>query len=383
MDKSRILILDDDQLIRDLLEDFLSDEYDIIQTDDGNNALELIADNKIEAALVDINMPKMKGTDFIEKARNRFTDTAYIIISGERGIDAAIDAIHSGVFDFIKKPFTDLKQIKKVLRNTLDKRNLILENKRYKENLEFLVKQRTKELEIKNKELLYSQNRIIGILSRAAEYKDYETGQHFLRVSQYSGIIAEALALDDRMIDIVRQAAPVHDIGKIGIPESILLKQGKLNNLEYSEMKNHCLFGEGILRSQSMDIFLRNKHNIDDLNIFYPDELLETAAVIAKSHHERYNGSGYPEGLKGKDIPIEARIVSIADVYDAIGTERAYKNAWDEKSCQEYIKENSGILFDPEAVDAFFMKIDKIKVIKKTFKDETSDTCSYIKADAV
>ncbi len=185
------------------------------------------------------------------------------------------------------------------------------------------------------------------------------------------------------MIDIVRQAAPVHDIGKIGIPESILLKQGKLNNLEYSEMKNHCLFGEGILRSQSMDIFLRNKHNIDDLNIFHPDELLETAAVIAKSHHERYNGSGYPEGLKGKDIPIEARIVSIADVYDAIGTERAYKNAWDEKSCQEYIKENSGILFDPEAVDAFFMKIDKIKVIKKTFKDETSDTCSYIKADAV
>ena len=382
MSRSCILILDDEQMIRDLLEDYLSDDFETIQTDDGHKALDLIAENKIDAALVDINMPKMQGIDFIEKARKRFTDTAFIIISGENGIDAAIDAIHSGVFDFIKKPFADLQQIKKIIKNALDKRDLIAENKKYKENLEFLVKRRTKELEIKNKELIYSQNRIIGILSRAAEYKDYETGQHFIRVSQYSGIIAEALNLTEKRVEIVRQAAPVHDIGKIGIPERILLKQGRLSDMEYSEMKKHCLFGEGILRSQSMDIFLLNKHNINDLNTFYPDELLETAAVIAKSHHERYNGSGYPEGLKGKDIPLEARIVSIADVYDAIGTERAYKKAWNEKSCQEYIKENSGILFDPEAVDAFFMKIDKITLIKNTFKDEVINTGSYIKANA-
>ncbi len=200
MNKSNILILDDEPLIRDLLENYLSNDYEIFQADSGYKALEMLSNIKIDLAFVDINMPAMKGTDFIKKARINYPDIAYIIISGEKDIDAAIEALHSGVFDFIKKPFTDLKYLKKVINNSLEKRKLITENKKYKENLESLVEKRTAELEIKNKELIHSQNRIVGILSRAAEYKDYETGQHFIRVSQYSGIIAEALGLEEKRL---------------------------------------------------------------------------------------------------------------------------------------------------------------------------------------
>ena len=378
MNRQHILILDDEAIIRDMLEAFLSKEYKITQTENGYEALEILSNNEIDLALVDIRMPVMNGIDFIKRASISNPDIAFIIISGEHDIDAAIEALHFGVLDFIKKPFDDFLWLKKVIKQSLEKRGLLLENRKYRESLEQLVKKRTEELELKNKELIYSQNRIVGILSTAAEYKDYETGQHFLRVSQYSGIIAEALELDDKKVEIIRQAAPVHDIGKIGIPESLLLKQGRLTNKEYVEMQNHCVYGEEILRSHSLNIFLSNNHCVDDINITYPDELLDTAANIAKSHHERYDGSGYPDGLKENDIPLEAKIVAVADVYDAIGTERPYKKAWDEYSCREYIENNSGILFDPDVVNAFFFNIDKIGIIKNTFIDNAADKKSYV-----
>ncbi len=382
MYKEKILILDDEPLIRSLLKDYLSNDYEIYQTDNGYEALDFLSENYIDIALVDINMPVMKGIDFIQKAGKINSDICYIIISGENDIDVAIDALHSGVSDFIKKPFADLKTVKKIIANALEKRKLILENREYREKLEDLVEKRTEELELKNRELIYSQNRIVGILSRAAEYKDYETGQHFIRVSQYSGIIAETLGLEEKKVGIIRQAAPVHDIGKIGIPEKLLLKQGKLTEGEFCEMKNHCIYGEKILKSQSLDIFLRTKHSVDDINIIYPDELLETAAVIAKSHHERYDGSGYPEGLEGDGIPVEARIAAVADVYDAIGTERSYKKAWEESECREYIKKNAGILFDPDVVNAFISSINKIALVKNTFMDEQDASKSYLLAGA-
>lgn len=378
MKKDTILILDDETFIRELLSDILSDTYDIIQTDSGYDALDILDRDSISLALVDINMPIMNGIDFVHEAKEKHPDIAYLIISGNSDIDNAIAALHNGVWDFIKKPFTDIHYIQSIIKGALSRRNLLVENQQYKESLEKMVKDRTQQLEIKNTELIYSRSRVIGVLSRAAEYKDYETGQHFIRVSLYSSVIAKGLGLPEQQVDLIEEAAPVHDIGKIGIPEKILMKQGKLTDDEYREMQNHSLYGEEILLSPSYNILMHKQPNILEGNFSISDNLLNTAARIAKSHHERYNGSGYPEGLKGDEIPLEARIVAIADVYDALGTDRSYKKAWEEEICQEYIYNNSGILFDPEIVEAFLRNINSILDVKDSFMDKTSMKRSYI-----
>lgn len=377
MTELTILILDDDQSIAMLLESILSSRYQTIVTNNAHHALEKMHENIVDLMLVDFNMPEMYGTEFISRARKIQPDVASVIISGNRDIDTAIDALHTGVFDFIQKPFRDISTLYQVIDKALEKRKLIIENRLYKENLEHMVQQRTKELETNNRELHRSRSRIIGILSRAAEYKDYETGQHFLRVSEYSRIIATGLDLEEDQINIIHQAAPVHDIGKIGISEKILLKQGKLTDFEFDEMKRHCEFGEEILKSESLDSndMLYGNGTFDDFS--FSDKLLETAARIAKSHHERIDGSGYPEGLRGDEIPLEARIVAIADVYDALGSSRAYKMAWSEEKCQEFIRENSGVLFDSQVVDSFFRNIDLILDLKAEIMEE-SKTCSYL-----
>lgn len=373
-----VLVLDDDQCISEILGTFLNRRYKTIVQNDARHALQLMREISVDLMLVDFNMPEMSGTDFISQARAIQPDVASIIISGNRDIDTAINALHTGVFDFIQKPFTDLSTLYTVIENAVVKRELIIENRRYKENLELMVQQRTRELEKKNQELNKSRVRIIGILSRAAEYKDYETGQHFLRVSEFSRIIAAGLNLGDHRVNIIRLAAPVHDIGKIGISENILLKQGKLEDDEFNEMKMHCQFGEEILKSESHDKskILFENGTIEEAS--YSDELLETAARIAKSHHERIDGSGYPEGLKGDEIPLEARIVAVADVYDALGSSRAYKDAWSEDKCQDFIRENAGVLFDEDVVDSFFNNIEAILKLKNEVKEETK-VCSYLK----
>ena len=378
MNEESLLILDDEPFIRELFSDVLSDEFRIITSHSGYNALDILDREEIVLALVDINMPEMNGIEFIHRAKENHPDTAFIIISGNSDINDAIDALHNGVWDFIRKPCRDFKYLKSVIKKALTRRNLIIENRQYKDHLEKMVEERTEELKIKNQELIYSRIRIIGVLSRAAEYKDYETGQHFIRVSLYSSIIARGLRLSQQYIELIEEAAPVHDIGKIGIPEIILLKQGKLTDDEYEQMKKHCQYGEDILKSPSFNLLIHSHSEQSGGNHNLSDSLLETASKIAMYHHERYDGSGYPMGLKEEQIPLEARIVAVADVYDAIGTDRSYKKAWSERECQDYIYNESGISFDPEVVESFFKSIDDIVEIKNSFKDIYSLKKSYI-----
>ncbi len=376
--KSTILIVDDEQLIRELLYDFLSKSYNVILCGNGYDALMEIEKNSIQLALVDINMPDMNGLDFIQKAIKIKTDISYIVISGNSHIDSAIDALHCGVWDFIRKPFHDLNSIRKTIDQALSHQELLNENFKYKQDLEQMVLERTRDLESRTLELEESRSSIIGILSRAAEYKDYETGQHFVRVALYSELIAKGLNLTEAEINVIKEAAPVHDIGKIGIPERILLKQGRLTDEEYDEMKNHCLYGEQILSSRT-SLFKPQRSDVpfSEEKIF-SHTLLDVAAKIAKSHHERFDGQGYPSGLKGCEIPLEARIVAVADVYDALGTNRTYKNAWTEEKCREYLHTNSGSQFDPDVVKAFFSNIDKIMDVKKSYVDQVFTGSSYL-----
>jgi response regulator RpfG family c-di-GMP phosphodiesterase len=188
-------------------------------------------------------------------------------------------------------------------------------------------------------------------LSRAAEYRDPETGSHILRMAHYSALIAKGLGLSEQDQSVLLEAAPMHDIGKVGIADNILLKPGRLTPEEFTVMKLHATYGYEILKDSSSAI-------------------LQVGAAIALAHHEKFDGSGYPSGLQGEDIPIFSRIVAVADVFDALTSERPYKKAWTLERACELIKAESGTHFDPKCVDSFFDQWDEVLAIRERFKDD-------------
>jgi len=298
-------------------------------------------------------------------------DTPMIVVSGTGVIGDAVEALHYGAWDYILKPIEDLSVLDHAVKNALEKVRLKQENLAYREHLEALVHERTGELENRNIQLEISRRQIVGILSQAAEYRDFETGNHFLRVSEFSACIARGLGWDEARVSNIRLASPVHDIGKIGIPDSILLKKGKLTKEEWAKMKEHSQYGHNILKSNK---FVQAFYSMDDhiegnKDSFCDYSEIETAATIALSHHEFWDGNGYPHGLKGEEIPIEARITAVADVFDALSSNRPYKDPWPEHRCLNHIKEQSGLQFDPRVVEVFLGNIDAIREIKEKFKD--------------
>ena len=368
--KQQILILDDDEYIRDMLDSVLSSNYLVLQAEDGDMALNLMQSVKVDLVLVDLIMPgKMSGFDFIKEASKRFPDTAYVIVSGNQDMQKTIEAIHIGIGDYIQKPIKGISDFRQKIKNVLEKRELILENNNYRRHLKDLVRQRTAELEERNRELLESRSRLVGILSKAAEYKDFETGQHFIRVSKYSTLLARSHRNNGLFAREIQMASPLHDIGKIGIPESILLKRGKLSSNEYREMQKHTLYGGEILSSQFLGSFI-SPLDFETDNLPLTDRLLECAVNIARFHHENFDGSGYPYRLIGDEIPLEARIVSIADVFDALGSSRPYKESWSDEECFAYLEEQKGRKFDPELVEAFLDNREEILSIKEKFHDD-------------
>ncbi|MCD6397896.1 MAG: HD domain-containing protein, partial [Spirochaetaceae bacterium] len=194
---------------------------------------------------------------------------------------------------------------------------------------------------VAKKEMFIREKETLIVLGKASDYKDPETGAHIARVSNYSLLISKALGQDNNIQDLIYYAAPLHDIGKLGIPDSVLLKPGKLTDDEFELIKTHTTIGSAILENPS-------------------SKYLKAGAVIAKTHHEKIDGSGYPYGLKGEEIPILGRIVSVADVFDSLTTERPYKKAWSIEKTQEYMMSKKGIHFDPELVDLFFKNLPEI-----------------------
>lgn len=371
-----ILLVDDDELFRAMLNEILGDRYIVFQADNGQRGLELLDEEDIALVLIDLNMPHMGGMEFIEKARGRHKDVAYIIVSGDTAFGSAIQALHLGVWDYVSKPIRDFNLLHKLIDDSLQRRELILENRRYKEHLEELVSHRTGQLEMKNRELAATLNQVIGVLSRAAEYKDFETGQHFVRVSRYCEILARGYGLDEKKVELIRLASPVHDIGKIGIPEAILLKPARLNPEEIESIQRHCQFGAEILSSHGLEDLVKRDQSQNAPSD--ADALLDVAARIARYHHERFDGTGYLDGLRGDSIPIEARIVAVADVYDALGTPRPYKDAWTEEECLKYLKENAGTQFDPDVVTVFVNNYREIISVKEDFDDSLHETVKLL-----
>jgi putative two-component system response regulator len=368
-----ILVVDDEEPIRQTVGYYLEDnDYNVLEAENGRAGLELFEQKKPDLVLVDLRMPEVDGLDVLAHIAGQSPDTPVIVISGTGIIADVVEALRLGAWDYILKPIEDMSVLLHAVNKALERSRLIRENREYSQQLEEKVKIRTAQLEAANRELWENQLQVIRKLGKAAEYKDNETGRHVIRVSLYCGILAEALGLPPETIDLLHLCSPMHDLGKIGIPDNILQKPGPLDPSEWEMMKEHSGIGKDMLQPLSAeDIDLYRKHTRigEDILSGTDSTLLEMARKIAAYHHEHWDGSGYPYGLKGEEIPIEARIVTVADIYDALSSQRAYKEPFPEEKCQQTIRSFSGTLLDPAIVEVFFQNIDQILKIKEEWKD--------------
>ncbi|MCG6967175.1 MAG: response regulator [Chromatiaceae bacterium] len=335
---SRVLIVDDQLISRMILEQLIrsiGSDTEAISFSDPVKALEWAKHNHHDLVLTDLKMPIMNGVEFTQWLRNTpsCVDVPVIIITCVDDPSTKYRALEAGATDFLTKPI-DHHECRARCRNLLKLRqqqSIIRDRARW---LEKEITDKTRELQLREKETLLR-------LAKAGEYRDNDTSGHVLRMAYTARLIAETLGKDPDYCDIIEQAAPMHDIGKIGVPDKILLKRGQLDRNERSVMMHHARIGYEILRDS-------------------PSKYLQFGATIAWCHHEKFNGQGYPRGLQGDDIPIEARIVAIADVLDALLSERPYKQAWPLERALDLIRSESGQHFDPECVEALLANMDRI-----------------------
>ncbi|MCX8027381.1 MAG: response regulator [Thermodesulfovibrionales bacterium] len=343
----KILIIDDDILSLKLLSQLSKKAGDVeavcFQTP--IEALKWAQDNEPELVLVDYTMPDMNGIDFIRKFKTipKRATIPIIMITGVAENAIRYEALLSGANDFLTKPVDSTEFIARV-RNMLA---LSEYQKMLSDRAEWLqneVKKATQEIILREIETIYC-------LSRATELRDPETGEHILRMSNYSHHIAENLGLNPNDQELLLKIAPMHDIGKVGIADSILLKPDKLTEEEYKTMTTHTIIGYNILKDSRSDV-------------------LREASFIALYHHERYDGKGYPMGLKGEEIPLFSRIVAVADVFDALTSVRPYKKAWEVEEACKYLKSVAGSQFDAACVDAFFKNWQRVIDIKNRYPNQ-------------
>ena len=364
-----ILVVDDEPVICESFRDFLEDYgFKIYTAENGAIGLNLLQCVHPDIVMTDLRMPEVDGLDVLKSCVENYPDIPVIVISGTGRIQDVVEAIHRGAWDYLLKPIEDMSILLHAVNKAIARVEMLKESKQYKQHLEEEVERRTRELESKNRELELSRRQIIRILSQAAEYRDFETGNHFLRVGSICACLARGLGWDEKEIACLELAAPVHDIGKIGIPDHILLKPEELDPLEWEERKKHCEYGNSILSGDTLpDFFFSNSSIPGDKA--YHCEMLCHAATIALYHHEKWDGSGYPSGLTGKKIPIQARITALADVYDALLSKRPYKDPWSIEKCLEHLRSQSGIHFDPEIVEVFFQNLEEITTIREHYRD--------------
>jgi len=315
------------QLLRRILE--ASGYADIRSTNDPRTVEGLIEEVDPDLVLLDLLMPVMDGHEVLRVIREHTPEHAYrpvLVLTSDHSQDAKRRALSGGAKDFLTKPLSP-SEVRLRVRNLLEARFLHQRLAQQNEWLEERVQARTAELE-------QARIQTLQRLARAAEYRDDATGEHTKRVGRTAGLIARELGWEEPSVTTMRLAAPLHDIGKIGIPDSILLCTERLSREQFEVMKTHCAIGADLLVGTGVP-------------------LLDLAAEIALCHHERWDGLGYPRGLSGEEIPLSGRIVSVADTWDALTTERPYKSAWTEAEALAEVERNSGLQFDPEVVEAF------------------------------
>ncbi len=340
----KVIAVDDEPFNLELLKALSTNIYpEMLTFSDPYEALEYISKNSVDILLVDYMMPNMNGIDLLVSAQKMNPDLLTIMITaaGDDDDQVKLTALNEGAIDFLKKPI-NAAEYRARMRNVskLKLSQLIMDD--FNHQLEQEVAKATHTLVQREKEAL-------RVLSNAAEYKDPETASHVSRVAHYSKLLAQAYGLDSTEQEIVFHASPLHDIGKVGISDAILLKPGKLDEEEMRMMQEHTNIGLKILESSE-------------------NPFLKAGAIIAYTHHEKFDGSGYPHGLKGEEIHIYGRITAIADVFDALTSKRSYKEPWSFEEATVYLQEQSGKHFDPGLCELFIKNIDTVSSIYEKYK---------------
>ncbi len=346
-----ILIVDDEPANALLLQRLLEKSgYTNLHTTTDPVAVEgLYQHHQFDMILLDINMPQLDGFEVMAQLRDTEDEQGQypviLVLTAQADLDTRLRALNSGAKDFLTKPFERVEVLSRI-HNLLEVRCLHNEVRRQNEVLEQKVLERTQQLQEKADELQETRMEIIRRLGRAAEYRDNETGLHIIRMSKYSQLLGKAAGMSADETELLLNASPMHDIGKIGIPDSILLKPGKLDAEEWATMQTHVTIGAEILSG-------------------HHSELMEMSRLVALTHHEKWDGSGYPNGLKGEAIPLVGRIVALADVFDALTSERPYKSAWSVEDALTEISGLSGKHFDPQLVQLFKEILPDLLIIKE------------------
>lgn len=349
----RILIVDDEDQIRTLLTRLLSAQgYECITAESPTAARRILEELPVALVLSDLNMPGESGLDFTRDVLEQYPDTAVVMVTGMDDRRFADLAIEHGAYGYVLKPFKPNELIINV-GNALRRRTLEIENRGHLQQLERIVDDRTAtlrdtiaQLEASDLELRRLREETIRRLSWAAEFRNQETGEHIVRMSLYCALLAGLAGLDAERVEDMRIASPMHDVGKIGIPDQILLKPGKLTEGERKVMEGHTEMGHGILAGSGV-------------------ELLDLAALMALTHHERIDGTGYPARLSGDAIPIEGRIAAVADVFDALTSDRVYRPAFRPQQAREMMEQERGTQFDAELLDLFFGAFEDVLAIRR------------------
>ena len=321
-----ILIVDDEAMILDLLRNIMATtEFSCDFAEDGQKAMKKISETDFDVVVTDVDMPNMDGIELSKRVKSDFT-ADIIVMTGQIQKYQYDEIISIGASDFVEKPFSPREIILRI--------NRVLKERRLK-----------KETELAHKELKQSYIDSIHRLVMASEFKDEDTGDHIVRIGEYCTLLATQLGEKTEFIEIIHYSAPMHDIGKIGIPDKILLKPGKLTSEEFDVMKTHTIIGAKLLSESN-------------------SKILQMAHTIAMNHHEKFNGRGYPRGLAGEDIPLPGRIVAIADTFDALTSRRPYKDPYPPDVVLDIMKKERGEQFDPRILDLFIENFDRFMAIR-------------------
>jgi response regulator RpfG family c-di-GMP phosphodiesterase len=323
---THLLVVDDEEMIREMLASSFSDEgFTCHDAGNAEEACVILSAMPIDLALVDIMMPGRSGVQLLNEIKNVSPDTAVLMVTALDNLETALACLRMGADDYITKPF-NIDRIVRDVHNTLEKRRLILENRAYQSELEHRVEEQTVQIRLNLEDIRKAYEYTLTSLVRALDAREREVGAHSERVSAYALQLGKALGIDETLLSSVGKGALLHDIGKIGISDGILLKPGKLTSEEWEEMKRHPQLGYDIIAGV---------------------ETLEEAAEVVLTHQERYDGTGYPKGLKGERIPLGSRIFALIDTLDAMTSDRPYRKALPFTAVVEEVKRCTGSQFDP------------------------------------
>lgn len=366
---AKIVVVDDEPVNIKVVSRLLRIEgyTQFVSTSDAREALKLIRDESPDAVLLDLMMPYVSGLDILAAMREDEVTlhTPVIILTASTDQETRVEALRSGANDFLNKPI-DPSELAPRVGNLLALKRHQDRLQNDSRELEAAVRERTAQLEASRRDILHC-------LARAAEFRDDDTGHHVLRVGRYARLIAESLGMDTDYVECIEQAAQLHDVGKIGVADDVLKKPGQLTDEEFDLMQKHAGLGKRVLQRLSPQEEIALRHHADIgakvLGVAH-SPVLDMATRIALTHHEWWDGTGYPLGLKGADIPLEGRITAVADVFDALGTKRCYKDAFPIDKCYRIMQEERDTHFDPQVLDAFFSKRKEVVEVQMRFADE-------------